>query len=86
MLQAFDLSGPHAVTVGVVASVSPGTLAVTATGGAALSIHVNGKTRVLLDGKPAALAAVKVGFTVVIGAKDSKGNKPAHELRFLRPR
>jgi hypothetical protein len=32
------------------------------------------------------LAAVKAGFTVVISAKDSKGNKPAHDLRFLRPR
>jgi hypothetical protein len=40
---------------------------------------------VLLDGKPATLDAVKAGYTVVMTAKDSKGNKPAHELRFLRP-
>jgi len=40
---------------------------------------------VLIDGKRASLAAVKRGYTVVISANDSKGNKPAHELRFLRP-
>ena len=39
----------------------------------------------LIDGKPAKLAAVEAGYTVVITANDAKGNKPAHELRFLRP-
>jgi hypothetical protein len=86
LLQAFDLSGLQAVSVGVVASISKGVLVVTGTGGTTQSIRVNAKTRVLLDGKPATLAAVKAGFTVVILAKDSKGKKPAHELRFLRPR
>jgi hypothetical protein len=91
VLQAFDLSGPHAVTVGVVDSVSSGVLVVTETsatsgaGGTTLSIPVNAKTRVLVDGKPATLAAVKAGYTVVITAKDPKGNKPAHELLFLQP-
>ena len=55
------------------------------TSGATVSIPVNAKTRVLVDGKPAKLAAVKAGYTVVITANDPKGNKPAHELRFLRP-
>jgi len=50
-----------------------------------VSIPVNAKTRVLIDGKPAKLAAVEAGYTVVITANDAKGAKPAHELRFLRP-
>jgi hypothetical protein len=85
VLQAFDLLGPHAVSVGVVDSVSTGVLVVTETGGTTLSVPVNERTRVLIDGKRATLAAVKPGYTVVISANDSKGNKPAHELRFLRP-
>ena len=91
VLQAFDLSGQHAVSVGVVDSVSSGLLVVTktsgtsGTGGTTVSIPVNAKTRVLLDGKPATLAAVKAGYTVVITANDAKGTKPAHELLFLQP-
>jgi len=91
VLQAFDLSGQHAVSVGVVDSVSSGLLVVTktsgtsGTGGTTVSIPVNAKTRVLVDGKLATLAAVKAGYTVVITANDAKGNKPAHELRFLQP-
>jgi hypothetical protein len=91
ILQAFGLSGPHAVTVGVVDSVSSGVLVVTKTsaasgaGGTTLSIPVNAKTRVLVDGKPATLAAVRTGYTVVITANVPKGNKPAHELFFLQP-
>ena len=88
VLQAFDLSGRHAVRVGVVDSVSTGAVVLTETGvtsGATVSIPVNAKTRVLIDGKPAKLAAVEAGYTVVITANDAKGNKPAHELRFLRP-
>jgi hypothetical protein len=85
VLQAFDLLGPHAVSVGVVDSVSTGVLVVKESGGATLSVPVNERTRVLIDGKRATLAAVKRGYTVVISAYDSKGNKPAHELRFLRP-
>jgi hypothetical protein len=84
MLQAFNLSGPHAVSVGVVDSLSDGVLDVTLTEGNTLSILVNAKTHVLVDGKRSTLAAVKTGYTVVIPAKGPKG-KPAHELRFLRP-
>jgi hypothetical protein len=85
VLQTFDLLGPQAVSVGVVDSVSADVLVVTESGGTTLSVPVNARTRVLVDGKPATLAAVKRGYTVVITAKDSKGDKPAHELRFLRP-
>ena len=86
VLQAFNLSGPHAVRVGVVDSLSNGVLDVTLSDGSTLSIPVTAKTHVLLDGKRATLAAVKTGYTVVIPTQSSKGNKPAHELRFLRPR
>ena len=86
VLQAFNLSGPHAVRVGVVEALSNGVLDVTLSDGSTLSIPVNAKTHVLLDGKRSTLAAVKTGYTVVIPAQSSKGNKPAHELRFLRPR
>ncbi len=85
VLQAFDLLGPHPVTVGVVDSVSTGVLVVTENGGTTLAVPVNARTRVLIDGKRATLAAVKRGYTVVISANDSKGKRPAHELRFLRP-
>ena len=86
VLQAFNLSGPHAVRVGVVDALSDGVLDVTLSDGSTLSITVSAKTHVLLDGKRATLAAVKTGYTVVVPAQSSKGNKPAHELRFLRPR
>jgi hypothetical protein len=86
VLQAFNLSGQHAVRVGVVDSLSDGVLEVTLTDGGTLSIRVNAKTHVLVDGKRATLAAVKTGYTVVIPAKSSKGDKPARDLRFLRPR
>jgi hypothetical protein len=85
LLQAFDSSGKHAVSVGVVDSVTTGVLVVTGIGGTKVSIPVDAKTRVFLDGKAATLAAVKPGYTVAITAKDSKGGKPAHELHFLRP-
>jgi hypothetical protein len=91
VLQAFDLSGPHAVTVGLVDSVSGSVLVVTKTSttsgaaGAPLSIPVSAKTHVFVDGKPATLAAVKAGYTVVIAPGAQKGNKPAHELLFLQP-
>src|SRR4051794_39853556 len=44
VLQTFNLSAPHAVTVGVVDSLSDGVLEVTTTDGSALSIPVNAKT------------------------------------------
>ena len=86
VFQAFDLSGRDAVRVGVVDSVSTDVLVVKETGGTTMSITVNAKTRVLIDGKRGKLADVKAGYTVVLTAKDSKSGKPARELRFLRPR
>jgi hypothetical protein len=86
VLQAFNLSGPRAVRVGVVDALSDGVVEVTLSDGGSLSIAVSAKTHVLVDGKRATLAAVKTGYTVVIPAQNSKGKRPAHELRFLRPR
>jgi len=91
VLQTFDLSARHPVRVGVVGSVSAGAVVVretgatAAAGGATVTIAVNAKTRVLIDGKPAKLTAVAAGYTVVIAANDPKAGRPAHELRFLRP-
>ena len=85
VLHAFDLSRPNAVSVGLVDSVSARSLVVTGLGGAPVSILVDAKTRVFVDGKRATLAAVRAGYTVVLLAKDSKRGKPARELRFLRP-
>ena len=86
VLQAFNLSGQHAVRVGIVDALSDGVLDVTLSDGGTLSIPVNAKTHVFVDGKRATLAAVKTGYTVVIPANSSTGDKPARELRFLRPR
>ncbi len=85
VLHAFDLSGPNAVSVGVVDSVSARSLVVTGTGGARVTILVDAKTRVFVDGKRATLAAVKAGDTVLLVAKDPVRGKPARELRFLQP-
>jgi len=85
VLQAFDLLGQHAVTVGVVDSVSTSVLVVKESDGTKLSVPFNARTGVLVDGKPASIAAVKRGYTVVIPWTNSKSNKPVHELRFLRP-
>lgn len=85
VLHTFDLSRPNAVEVAVVESVTAHAAVVTDSGGSTVTIPVNSRTRVLVDGKPAALQAVKTGDTVVIMSKDVKGKKPASELRFLRP-
>ena len=77
---------PGLQSFGIGNSLSTGVLEVTLPGGGTLSIPVNAKTHVLVDGKRATLAAVKTGYTVVIPAMSLKGNRPAHELRFLRPR
>jgi hypothetical protein len=85
-LQAFDLSGQNAAGVAVVESVSADAVVVKDARGSTVTIRVDAKTRVLVDGKPASLRAVKPGYyTVVTNVKGSKGNKPASELHFLRP-
>jgi hypothetical protein len=85
-LQAFDLSGQNAAGLAVVESVSADAVVVQEARGSTVTIPVDAKTRVLVDGKPASLRDVKPGYyTVVTNVKGSKGNKPASELRFLRP-
>src|SRR4030095_12432005 len=51
VIQAFNLSGQHAVRVGIVDALSDGVLDVTLSDGGTLSIPVNAKTHVLVDGK-----------------------------------
>jgi hypothetical protein len=79
-LQAFDLNAPG---FAVVESVSAHAVVVKEFRGRTVTIPVNAKTRVFVDGKPASLRDVKRGYYIVV--KGSKGNKPARELRFLRP-
>lgn len=80
-LQAFNTAG-----VGVVESVSADAVVVQEARGSTVTIPVDAKTRVFVDGKPASLRDVKPGYyTVVTNVKGSKGNMPASELRFLRP-
>jgi hypothetical protein len=50
-----------------------------------VTIRVNAKTRVFVDGQPVTLRDVRPGFTLVTRADQSKRAKPARELRFLRP-
>lgn len=85
VLQAFDLSSADAVKVGVVRSVSARAVVVRRNDGGTVTIRVGPKTRVLLDGDPAPLHAVKAGYTVVFAGGKANVGKPAAELRFLRP-
>jgi hypothetical protein len=81
-LQAFDLSGQNAAVFAVVESVSAHAVVVKQFSGSTVTIPVDAKTRVFVDGKPASLRDVKRGYYTVV--KDSKPNKPARELRFFR--
>jgi len=84
VLQAFDLSAP-AIEVGVVRSLSGRTVVVGRSGGGTATLRVGPRTRLLLDGAPTTLRAVRAGFTVVFAAADAKARRPSGELRFLRP-
>ena len=79
-LQLFDASA----TVAVVNSTSSGGVVVTMPSGSNATIRVNAKTRVLVDGKPSQLHAVKAGFLLVL-KRGAPTGRPAVELRFLRP-
>lgn len=84
LLEAFDLTSPAGVDVGVVVSVSAKAIALTRSDGSKLTIRVGPHTQVLLDGNPARLGAVKPGDTVVYSAI-RKASSPAALLRFLQP-
>jgi hypothetical protein len=79
-LEAFDPS----TSVAVVQSISAHAVVVTDAAGASVTVSVNPKTHVLLDGRPAPLAAVHAGDELVTGAAGPT-DRPAGELRFLRP-
>ena len=79
-LQIFDAS----VTVAVVRSVTRNGVVVKMPAGTSVKIRVTPTTRVLVDGKPANLDAVKAGFLLVLKSAAPRST-PATELRFLRP-
>jgi hypothetical protein len=79
-LQIFDASA----TVAVVRSVKTRSVVVTMPAGSRVTIRATPATRVLVDGKPSQLHAVKAGFLLVIKGTPPT-SKPATELVFLRP-
>jgi hypothetical protein len=82
-LQALSPRGAAGLTV--VQSVLTDGVVVQAANGTAVTVRVNARTHVFVDGQPATLRDVGPGFTLVTRADQSKGAKPARELRFLRP-
>jgi hypothetical protein len=82
-LQALSPRGAAGLTV--VQSVLTEGVVVKSANGTPVTIHVNARTRVFVDGQQVTLRDVRPGFTLVTRADQSKGAKPARELRFLRP-
>jgi hypothetical protein len=80
-LQALSPRGAAGLTV--VQSVLPNGIVVQAPGGPTVTIRVNARTRLFVDGQPSTLRAVGPGFTLITRANQSKGARPARELRFL---
>ena len=89
-LRTFDLSRPHgpggaALKGAVVKSVSAIAVVLNKPDGNTVTVLVDAKTRVFIDGRPASLSDVEPGFVVVTSPKAFTPNRPAKELRFLRP-
>lgn len=84
-LRTFDLSGRHGPVGAVVKSVSGTTVVLNEPDGGTVTVVVDARTRVFIDGQPASLSDVEPGFVVATSPKAFKSNKPAQELRFLRP-
>jgi hypothetical protein len=86
VLRTFDPSPQHGTDAVVVKSVSAIAVVLKEPNGSTVTLLVNAKTRVFVDGKPASLRDVKPGFIVVTRSDRLKGNTAAKELRFRRPR
>ena len=89
-LRTFNLSRPHGpggatVKGAVVRSVSAVAVVLNKPDGNTVTVLVDARTRVFIDGQPASLSDVEPGFVVVTSPKAFKPNRPAKELRFLRP-
>jgi hypothetical protein len=84
-LRTFDLSGQHGPVGAVVKSISGTTVVLTKTDGGTVTVVVDAKTRVFIDGQLASLSDVEPGFVVVTSPKAFTPSRPAKELRFLRP-
>ncbi len=86
VLQTFDPTPKHGTGAVLVESVSANAVVLKEPNGSTVSVLVNAKTRVFVNGKPASLRNVKPGFIAVISSNELKGKTAAKELRFLRPR
>jgi hypothetical protein len=84
-LSAFDLSAKSGERLATVEEVTKTSVTVTAASGGTVTIHVNVRTRVFVDGKLSTIHSVKPGYTLVTSASTAKGGKPASELLFLTP-
>lgn len=82
-LQALSPQGAAGLTV--VQSVLANAVVVQAPDGTTLTIRVNARTRLFVDGQPATLHAVGPGFTLITSVVQRRGARPARELRFLSP-
>jgi hypothetical protein len=84
-LAAFDLSAKSGERLATVQGVTKTSVAVSGANGGTVTIHVNVRTRVFVDGKLSTLRSVTAGYTLITSASTSKGGRPAAELRFLSP-
>jgi biopolymer transport protein ExbD len=84
-LRTFDLSGQQGPLGAVVKSASATAVVLNEPDGSIVTVVVDAKTHVFIDGKPASLSDVEPGFIVVTSPKAFKSSEPAKELRFLRP-
>jgi hypothetical protein len=86
LLEAFDLSAKSGERLATVKAVQSHAVVVSGASGGSVTIHVNVRTHVFLDGKPSSLGNVATGDTLVVGPGTvPKAGRPALELRFLRP-
>jgi hypothetical protein len=85
VLRTFDPTPKHGTTAVVVKSVSANAVVLKEPDGSTVTVLVNAKTRVFVNGKPASLRNVKPGF-IAVTSSNFEGNTPAKELHFLRPR
>jgi hypothetical protein len=85
VLRTFDPSPKHGTGV-VVKSVSANAVVLKEPNGSTVTVLINAKTRVFVNGKPASLRDVKPGFIATTSSEHVEGNTPAKELHFRRPR
>ncbi len=85
VLKALDPPPVRTVGAATVQSVSAAAVVVTGADGSTVTIPVDARTRVLVDGNQATLADVRPGDRIWVGSGASSATRPVRELRFRRP-